>query len=175
MANGLHLVDQRWIQDATHGEIYGVPVRVAAPEELIFHRLFIWERHRSDMSDIAHLILMYGAKMDWDRLIRRLGEHWRLLLSQMHFFDFVYPGRPECIPRPVRERLLSRAQRAMDEPPPGPSDVCQGTLISRFSFAIDVHEWGFKDPRAESVEAARSLPIVTELEADPVWDSVEKL
>jgi hypothetical protein len=174
MANGLHLIDERWITDATPGEIAGIPVRVAAPEELIFHRLFIWERHRSDMADIAHLLLMYGARMDWDRLIRRLGEHWRLLFAQISFFDFVYPGRPESIPRPVRERLLARARKAMDEPP-GPADVCQGTLISRFSFSIDVNEWGFHDPRAESVEAARSLPIVSELESSPVWDSVEKL
>jgi hypothetical protein len=145
---------------------------VAAPEDLIFHRPFIWERHRSDMSDIAHLILTYGMRMDWDRLVRRAGEHWRLLLAQIHFFDFVYPGRGDSIPRPVREELLERARDALYEEGAA-RDICQGTLISRFSFAIDVKEWGFRDMRTESVEAARSLPIIREIEASSVWDGIE--
>lgn len=173
MANGLHLIDGNWIRHAYIGEIAGIPIRVAAPEDLIFHRLFIWERHRSDMSDIAHLILMYGHRMDWERLIQRVGDNWRLLLAQIHFFDFVYPGRRESVPPAVRAKLLDRARAAMDEEGSRP-DVCQGTLISRFSFAIDVKEWGFRDVRAESVRAARSLPIIREIESSPVWDGVEE-
>ena len=172
MANGLHLIDESWIRHAYNGEMAGIPILVTAPEDLIFHRLFIWERHRSDMSDIAHLILMYGDRMDWDRLVWRAGDHWRLLLAQIHFFDFVYPGRRDSVPRPVREQLLERASDAMYEQG-GDRDLCQGTLISRFSFAIDVKEWGFRDLRAESVEAARSLPIIRELERSPVWDGIE--
>jgi hypothetical protein len=172
MANGLHLIDSSWIEHAYKGEIAGIPTLITAPEDLIFHRLFIWERHRSDMSDIAHLILMYGDRMDWERLIRRTGDHWRLLLAQIHFFDFVYPGRRECIPTAVRRELLERAGDSLDQPD-GEPDVCQGTLISRFSFAIDVKEWGFRDMRAESVQGARSLPIIRELEASPVWDGIE--
>jgi hypothetical protein len=171
MANGLHLIDRSWIDQAYKGEIAGIPILVTAPEDLIFHRLFIWERHRSDMSDIAHLMLMYGQKMNWDRLIWRVGDHWRLLLAQIHFFDFVYPGRSESVPRAVRELLLERARQAIDEQ--GDPDLCQGTLISRFSFAIDVKEWGFRDLRVESVAAARSLPIIREIEASPVWDGIE--
>jgi len=173
MANGLHLIDGNWTRHAYRGQIAGIPVLVAAPEDLIFHRLFIWERHRSDMSDIAHLILMYGARMDWERLVRRTGDHWRLLLAQIHFFDFVYPGRRDSVAREVREELLQRATAALDDEPSQP-EVCQGTLISRFSFAIDVREWGFHDVRAESVEAARSLPIIQEIASSPVWDGVEE-
>jgi hypothetical protein len=172
MANGLHLIDSSWIRHAYQGEIAGIPTLVTAPEDLIFHRLFIWERHRSDMSDIAHLILMHGDQMDWDRLIWRVGEHWRLLLAQIHFFDFAYPGRQACVPSSVREKLLDRARATLDEPT-GERNVCQGTLISRFSFSIDVKEWGFRDLRAESVEAARSLPIIRELETSSVWDGIE--
>jgi hypothetical protein len=172
MANGLHLIDQNWIDCAYGGEVADISVLVAAPEDLIFHRLFIWERHRSDMSDIAHLILIYGRRMDWERLVRRAGDHWRLLLAQIHFFDFVYPGRGDSVPRSVREELLERARDALHEDDT-PRDICQGTLISRFSFAIDVKEWGFRDMRSESVDAARSLPIIREIEASPVWDAIE--
>ena len=172
MANGLHFIDANWIKYAHRGELAGVPVLVAAPEDLIFHRLFIWERHRSDMSDIAHLILVHGERMDWDRLLRRVGDHWRLLMAQIHFFDFAYPGRRRSIPPRVREALLERSREVLEERPKE-RNVCQGTLISRFSFAIDVNDWGFRDFRSESVEAARSLPIVREIEASDVWDEVE--
>jgi hypothetical protein len=172
MANGLHLIDSSWIRNAYQGEIAGIPTLVTAPEDLIFHRLFIWERHRSDMSDIAHLILMHGTRMDWERLIQRVGDHWRLLLAQIHFFDFAYPGRGACVPRAIREELLERARLSIDEPA-GEPDVCQGTLISRFSFSIDVKEWGFRDMRAESVEGARSLPIIHEIAGSDVWDGIE--
>jgi hypothetical protein len=172
MANGLHLIDESWIRQATPGEIAGIPILATAPEDLIFHRLFIWERHRSDMSDVAHLILTHGDRMDWDRLVWRAGDHWRLLLAQIHFFDFVYPGRRESIPEEIRRRLLDRASHGTDDRPTDP-DVCQGTLISRFSFSIDVHEWGFHDLRTDSVNAARSLPIIREIERSDVWDAVE--
>ena len=171
MANGLHLIDDSWIRQASHGELAGVPILVTAPEDLIFHRLFIWERHRSDMSDVAHLILTHGERMDWDRLVWRTGEHWRLLLAQIHFFYFVYPGLRTSVPEEIRERLLDRARVVPDEPVD--PRLCLGTLISRFSFSIDVHEWGFRDLRSESVEAARSLPIIREIEASPVWDAIE--
>jgi hypothetical protein len=172
MANGLHLIDESWIRFASPGEIADIPILVTAPEDLIFHRLFIWERHRSDMSDVAHLILTHGDRMDWDRLVWRAGDHWRLLLAQIHFFDFVYPGRRGAVPEEIRQRLLRRASRAWDDEP-GDPDLCQGTLISRFSFSIDVHEWGFHDLRTESVNAARSLPIIREIEKSPVWDAIE--
>ena len=172
MANGLHLIDEGWFRNAFHGGLAGMPILVAAPEDLIFHRLFIWERHRSDMADIAHLVLAYGERLDWERLLQRAGDHWRLLLAQIHFFDFVYPGKRDCVPRAVREELLERGRLALDEEL-GPADVCQGTLVSRFSFAVDVNDWGYRDFRTESVEAARSLPIIKEIEKSEVWDAVD--
>ena len=75
------------------------------------------------------------------------------------------------MPEEIRRRLLRRAGES-DERPADP-DLCQGTLISRFSFSIDVHEWGFHDLRTDSVNAARSLPIIREIEKSPVWDAIE--
>lgn len=173
MANGLHLVDDGWIEHAHDGQLAGVPVKVAAPEDLIFHRLFIWERHRSDMADIVHLILAYGPRMDWSRLLRRVGDHWRLLLAQIHFFDFVYPGRRDRVPGEVRDALLERA-RLTSDPEKDREHVCQGTLISPFSFAIDVNEWSFRDYRAEAVEASRTLPIIEEIRASEVWQEIRE-
>ena len=173
MANGLHLIDAAWYRHSRAGRLAGLPVRVSPPEELIFHRLFIGERHRSDTADIVHLIMLRGSELDWRRLIHRVGDYWRLLLAQLLFFDFAYPGRRREVPDWVRVELLERAQAERGEVDPD-LDIAQGTLVSRFSFAIDVNEWGFHNYRSESVLAARSLPIVREIAKADVWDSVNR-
>jgi hypothetical protein len=165
--NGLSLIDRVWIDHARAGIIAGTQVRVAPPEELLWHRLFVSERHRSDSSDVLHLILCRGDELDWQRLLDRVGEHWRLLLAQVHLYDFVYPGHRPRIPRWVRRQLYDAADAAIDEV--GDSAACQGTLISRFSYNIDVNEWGFEDPRRHATIAARQLPIVKEITASDVW------
>lgn len=167
MGNGLALIDEAWHKHSRAGILAGEPVRVAPPEDLIMHRVFVSERHRSDMADILHLILCRGDELDWKRLLDRIHAHWRLFLAQVHLFDYVYPGHRTRIPRWVREELLRRAHDEIDEV--GDPDVCAGTLISRFSFSIDVNEWGFRDLRDESTIAARNLPIIEEINASDVW------
>jgi hypothetical protein len=75
----------------------------------------------------------------------------------VHLYDFVYPGPPPRIPQWVR-RALRPAESEIDEV--GDPAICQGTLISRFSYNIDVNEWGFRDLRKEATIATRQLPIM---------------
>lgn len=166
--NGLSFIDDDWFRHSRAGILAGTQVRVAPPEDLLWHRLFVSERHRSDVSDILHLILCRGDELDWERLIRRVDVHWRLLLAQVHLYDFVYPGHRARIPQWVRRALYDLAEEAIDEP--GDPEVCQGTLISRFSYNIDVNEWAFRDLRKEATIATRQLPIVQEITASDVWD-----
>ena len=168
MGNGLAFIDESWYRHSRAGILAGEPVRVAPPEDLIMHRIFVSERHRSDMADILHLILCRGEALDWQRLLDRIHAHWRLFLAQVHLFDYVYPGHRRRIPDWVRDTLLERAHDERDEQ--GDPDVCAGTLISRFSFSIDVNEWGFRDLRQESTLAARNLPIVREITSSDVWE-----
>jgi len=171
MGNGLTLIDEDWYRFSRPGILAAMQVRVAPPEDLLWHRLFVSERHRSDMSDAVHLIFCRGPELNWDRVLQRTGDQWQLLLAQIHLFDFVYPGHRRNVPRRVRNTLYERAKAALDEE--GDPSICQGTLISRFSFAIDVNEWGMRDLRKEAVVAARQLPIVQEIIASDVWDDRE--
>jgi hypothetical protein len=169
MGNGLALVDDGWYRHSTPAILAAHPVRVAPPEELIWHRLFISERHRQDTADIAHLILCMGDRLDWSRLLRRTGEHWPLLLAQLQIFSYVYPEIEERVPRGVMEELLERARGELDRPRTS-APVTRGTVISRFSFAIDVNEWGFEDVRARMVRQQQSLPLIRQLATSEVWD-----
>jgi hypothetical protein len=166
--NGLSFIDAEWYEHSRAGILAGTQVRVAPPEDLLWHRLFVGERHRSDVSDILHLILCRGDELDWERLMRRVDAHWRLLLAQVHLYDFVYPGHRARIPQHVRRALYAAADAAIDEV--GDPEVCQGTLISRFSYNIDVNEWGFRDLRKEATIATRQLPIIHEITASDVWE-----
>lgn len=166
--NGLSFIDGLWFRHSRAGILAGTQVRVAPPEELVWHRLFVSERHRSDVSDVLHLILTRGDEFDWERLLHRVDSHWRLLLAQVHLYDFVYPGHRHRIPQWVRRRLYDAAEAEIDVV--GDPDVCQGTLISRFSYSIDVNEWGFRDLRKEATVSTRQLPIIQEITGSDVWD-----
>jgi hypothetical protein len=168
MGNGIAFIDEGWIRHSRSGILAATPVRIAPPEELIWHRLFISERHRHDMSDIVHLFLTFGDTLDWERLVTRVGENWPLLLSQILMFSYVYPGYRSNIPEWVPRRLLelASAEIGKDEQ----EDITRGPLISRFSFTIDVREWGFRDPRSELVNAVQKHPAVVAIAESDVWD-----
>lgn len=169
MGNGVAPIDAGWIEHSSTGILAATPVRIAPPEELIWHRLFISERHRHDMADILHLILCQGDTLDWARLVERVGPHWPLLLAQITTFSYVYPGYRTNVPDWVYERLLERARTELNQDAED-VDVTRGPLISQFSFNIDVREWGFRDPRTELVREARNNPAVQEIAQADVWD-----
>ena len=171
MGNGLALIDPDWYRHSTPAILAATPVRVAPAEELIWHRLFINERHRQDMADIAHLILCVGDTLDWQRLVDKTGPHWPLLLAQLQMFYYVYPGYRSRVPDWVLANLLDRA-RAETGHEVTSETATRGTLISRFSFAIDVNEWGFRDLRDAAIREMKASDEIRAIEAADVWDMV---
>jgi hypothetical protein len=169
MGNGVALIDEGWIRQSRTGILAATPVRIAPAEELIWHRLFISERHRHDVADVLHLILCLGDTLDWDRLVGRVADNWPLLLAQLVLFSYVYPGYRSNVPSWVYEHLFERA-RADVHRDAEDLDFTRGPLISRFSFTIDVREWGFGDPRTELVREARNNPAVRAIAEADVWD-----
>jgi hypothetical protein len=168
MGNGLAPIDADWYRHSRPAILAATPVRVAPPEELLWHRLFISERHRQDTADIAHLVACLGPHLNWGRIVAKTGEHWPLLLGQLQMYHYVYPEQGG-VPDWVMADLLDRARADVGRPRTG-ERVSRGTLISRFSFTIDVREWGFRDARAEAVRAAERLPEIRALAASDVWD-----
>jgi hypothetical protein len=170
MGNGVAQIDGQWFQHSRPGVLAAQQVRIAPAEELIWHRLFISERHRHDVSDILHLLVCVGDTLDWERLIMRVGPHWPLLLAQLQTFSFVYPGYRSNVPAWVMEQLIEQARADIGRDEEEAADVTRGTLISRFSFTIDTREWGFSDPRAELVRQARNHPAIRAIAESSVWD-----
>jgi Domain of unknown function (DUF1814). len=143
--NGIAEVDEEWMRHGTPGTVLGVPVRLCPPEEMIWSKAFVTERERYDGADIAHLIRAGHDDLDWERLLRRFGEHWRLLLSHLVLFEFVYPREPAPRARALARRLARRLAEEGD--PAGGEPLCQGTLLSRAQYLPDITVWGYADAR----------------------------
>ena len=144
--NGLSQVDEAWFEHAVPGSVLGAEVRVCPPEEMIWSKAFITERERYDGADIMHLLLACAERLDWARLLARFDAHWRVLLTYLNLFGFVYPSERTRIPGWVMTELIARLTREV-RAPPAPRRVCQGTLLSREQYLTDVGMWGFEDAR----------------------------
>ena len=144
--NGLCQVDQSWFDRACDGELLGLPVRLCAPEEILWMKAFIMERERYDGADMIHLIESCAEKIDWDHLIRRFGPDWPVLLSHLVLFGYVFPDQRHRIPDHVIDRLL---QQVPNEDVKSSSRICRGTLLSRQQYLRDIEERGFKDARLD--------------------------
>jgi hypothetical protein len=143
-ANGLCPVDDGWFEHAAHCSLWGNPVLVCPPEEMIVSKAFVMERERFDGADVYHLLEARGATLDWDRVLARFGDNWRVLLGHLIFFTFVYPRKRDAIPREIMEMLLERAKtdHAAED-----VEVCRGTLLSREQYLVDLQERGYADAR----------------------------
>lgn len=144
--NGICAVDDEWMAHGVPGQVLGVPVLLCPAEETIWSKAFVAERERYDGADIAHLIRACHADLDWDRLVGRFGPHWRLLLSHLALFEFVYPREPAPAARRVAATLARRLAAEDDAPPQG-EPLCQGTLLSRAQYLPDISQWGYADAR----------------------------
>jgi hypothetical protein len=145
--NGVAEVDDEWFDNAPEAEVLGVPVRLSPPEEMIWSKAFIMERERYDGADVAHLIHARHAEMDWHRLLRRFGPHWRVLFTHLVLFGFIYPTERDRIPAWVMGECLQRLRRDLLTDPPADDRLCGGTLLSREQYLADVEQQGYRDLR----------------------------
>lgn len=148
--NGECAVDDEWFEHAVDEQLWGVPVKLCPPEETIWSKSFVQERERYDGADVVHLIRVCGESLDWQRLIRRYGDRWRVLLGHLINFGFVYPDERDLVPREVMHELMERLRVETDQEPREEDEkVCRGTLLSREQYLTDIDDWGYGDARLE--------------------------
>jgi hypothetical protein len=142
--NNICVVDDSWYAHASPGEFCGIQVKFLSAEDLVWCKAFVQNRERYDGADINHVLLKYGKKMDWKRLLSRLDPHWHLLLAHLILFQFVYPADfHEIIPKWIFDELMNRANGQYDLPS-AVVRVCRGPMIDNTQYSIDVKEWNYK-------------------------------
>jgi len=145
--NGLCEVDDSWFERAQDHELFGLHVKLSAPEETIWMKAYIMERERFDGADVAHILLRCADKLDWQHLVQRFGPDWRVLLSHLVLFGYIYPSEQGRIPTAIMDDLIGRLRK--EAPAGGDKRLCRGTLLSRKQYLVDVRKWGFHDARLE--------------------------
>jgi hypothetical protein len=143
--NGVALVDDLWFRHSVPERVFDHPVRLIPAEEMIWSKAFIMERERYDGGDVAHILRACAEKLDWPRLLARFDGHWRVLLQHLVMFGFIYPSERARVPAAVLRELMSRLDTELTRS--STDRVCQGTLISRAQYLIDVDQWDYADPR----------------------------
>jgi len=147
-SNGTMPVGDQWFEHARQTEVFGSPVRIVAPTELVWSKCFIQLRHRYDGADVAHVILKAHDQIDWRRLLSYMEVHWEVLLMHLLNFRWIYPTERDNVPAWLLDELLDRLARQRELPPPR-MKVCRGRMFSRIDYEIDVKEWGFADVGGE--------------------------
>jgi hypothetical protein len=145
--NGLCEVDDSWFKRAQAEEFLRQPVKVIAPEEIIWMKAFIQERERFDGGDIVHLIQSCAESIDWEHLRNRFGEDWRVLYGHLVFFGYVFPSERHRVPALLLREMSRRMEE--EERAPAAEKICRGTLLSRAQYLPDVNERGYRDARLE--------------------------
>jgi hypothetical protein len=146
--SGIAVVDEEWFANSVPATVLGIPARLCPAEEIIWSKAFIMERERYDGNDVAHLLHASGQTLRWDRLLRRFGDNWRVLFAHLVLFGFIYPAERDHVPHWVLEELQARLTRETALAPPTEL-LCNGTLLSRQQYLVDVAEWGYRDARLQ--------------------------
>jgi len=168
--NGVAPVDDDWFTHSVEETVLDIPVQIVPAEEMIWQKALIMERERFDGADVAHLLRARGDRLDWDRLLRRFGQHWPVLLSHLVLFGYIYPDEQAKLPAGVMRLLLGRVEARMDgatsarlpvpatnghagqdSQPDGDGPVCHGTVLSRTQYVVDLEQWGYQDGRVAPV------------------------
>jgi Nucleotidyl transferase of unknown function (DUF2204) len=157
MSNATIVVEDSWIARAKPAKVHGIQTRVLAPEELLASKLFVIRRERFDGADIAHVIYGTKGKLDWQRVLLLVGEHWEILLWALVLFRFVYPAQTHYVPADVWNDLLNRFRQAVEHP--DPVAKFRGSLVDDKMFAIDMNDWGLDNVMLDYRERRlQSLP-----------------
>lgn len=143
--NGICSVDDGWFEHAVETQVLGMPVKIVPCEELLWQKSFVMERERFDGADVMHILRARGTQLNWGRLSERFGAQWPLLYSYLVMFNFVYPSELKQLPAQVLDDFAERFQAQRTAQPT--DQVCQGTLVSRAQYLIDIGQYGYSDAR----------------------------
>src|SRR5258706_2642889 len=115
MANRRAAVDEVWFELAGSVWIRGVELAVIPMEEFLWCKLYILQRDHCDWTDSLNLIYARGHQIDWNHLIRRLGEDTPLLTALLSVYRWLCPTRARQLPA----ALWNKVGLPLPQPAPG--------------------------------------------------------
>jgi hypothetical protein len=136
MANQRAEVDQAWLARGPEVTLRGERLRVIPAEEIIWAKLYVFQRERNDWTDVLNILYYRAEGLDWVHLLRRLENDARLLAGVLSVFAWLTPARAQLVPGWVWEKLRL--------PPPAPEEMT-GDEAERAAL-FDSRPWFHADP-----------------------------
>lgn len=108
MRNDRADVDMHWIKGWGEIETRGIRMFVAPPEEMMWAKLYVLHRLRTDWPDVLKYIDSCGPGLDWQHLYDRLGADFPLLGGALCVFSWFNPQRAAALPEWVWDKFGAR-------------------------------------------------------------------
>lgn len=166
--NWLGQVTVDWLRRAQPINLFGLNLKVLAPEEIIYSKAYVAHRERYDGADVLHLIRYTSDKIDWQHLLNRFNAHPNLLLSYLALFAFAYPWEvhriPEDIMGTLTDGLLNQRKHRYNG-----SRICWGMLLDPLQFVYDVEVDGCSDPREILAASQETSPDEVRRDREAIW------
>ncbi len=105
MANYVRPLDQDYFNGKTTLLLRGNSYPVLPAEELILNKLYIMERGRCDWFDVFNVLYATNGKLEWKRLIAKMGDDAVLFGSALRIFAWLCPGRVKLFPASLWDAL----------------------------------------------------------------------
>lgn len=147
MGNRALAVDDSWLERAAPIDFCGKRVQLLAIEDLIASKMYVAARDRFDGADILHLVLRRQGRVDWERVVERMGENRQLVLWHLVLFDWAYPDHRHLLPAGLMARLVDEARAGWGRSSGQDPTTTRGTLLDPVAFSIDTRDWGLRDGR----------------------------
>jgi hypothetical protein len=98
-------VDMHWVDGWGEIEVRGLKIFVAPPEEMMWAKLYVLHRLRTDWPDVLRYIDACGPGLDWQHLYDRLGADFPLMGGALSVFSWLDPQRAASLPEWVWEKF----------------------------------------------------------------------
>jgi predicted nucleotidyltransferase len=115
MANYRAPVDKHWLVRGREIDIRGRRLRLLPVEELIWSKLYVLQRERTDWPDLFAILQRQTAAIDWNHLLDRTGEDAPLIAGVMAVFGWLCPQQARQAPTWLWQQL------GLAEPEAGPN------------------------------------------------------
>lgn len=93
-ANYITEVDEAWFTHCRRIPYQGFELCIIPPEELLWAKLYVLQRERTDWPDLLNLLYYQGGHLDWKRLRQRLGTDAPLLDALQMVFHWISEHPP---------------------------------------------------------------------------------
>jgi hypothetical protein len=110
-------VDELWFENGCLVRVHSEMLEVVPAEELIWIKLYVLQKDRCDWPDVINLMYAMSSRLNWKRLIERMGADLPLLDGMLTVFGWLCPDRKGDIPVELLKRVELQSQSAVFSAP----------------------------------------------------------